>query len=369
MRLGFACHWTRPYQTSWSGTPWQLRTNLAERTDLVSLGTELPEVTRHALRVLGLRRTATGMQSMWRQHPVTQELVARRLRAAAAADRPDVILEIQDLTAFEQPFMVVQDLNYRLLVDRFGRDGVPHFRSLSRSRVSALLDRQERIYASSAMLLPMSNWLADSLRRSGIPESRITVVNPGVNAGADVRVAPRRQGPTSKLLFVGRDFDTKAGSQVVQAFKRLRADIGPGITLTIAGPSSWPLPGEVPPGVDFRGRVPAATVGDLMDSHDLFVMPSLFEGFGIVFAEALIRGLPCIARDDCAMPEIVDRESGGRLVTSESPEELADAILDALQDDDLYRRCADRATERRQHYTWSRAADQIAAAAKTVVSR
>ncbi len=125
MRLGFACHWTRPYQTSWSGTPWHLRTNLAERADLVDLGTELPEATRQALRVLGLRRTSTGMQSMWRQHQVTQELVARRLRTAAASGRPDVIVQIQDLTAFEQPFLVVQDLNYRLLVDRFGRNGVP----------------------------------------------------------------------------------------------------------------------------------------------------------------------------------------------------------------------------------------------------
>ncbi len=231
------------------------------------------------------------------------------------------------------------------------------------------MDRQERIYASSAMLLPMSNWLADSLRRSGVPDSRITVVNPGVNAGSGVRVAPRRRGPTSRLLFVGRDFDTKAGAQVVQAFSRLRADLGPAIALTIAGPPSWPLPGAIPPGVDFRGRVPAETVGELMDSHDLFVMPSLFEGFGIVFAEALIRGLPCIARDDCAMPEIVDHESGGRLVTSESPDELAGVILDALQDDELYRRCAELAPERARHYTWGRAADQIAAAAGAVVSR
>ena len=105
-----------------------------------------------------------------------------------------------------------------------------------------------------------------------------------------------------------------------------------------------------------------------MDEHDLFVMPSRFEGFGIAFAEALIRGLPCIGRDDCAMPEIIDPRTGGRLVRSDSPDELAAIIDESLNDDLLYANCAAAADDRREHYSWARAADQIALAARMALA-
>ena len=371
MKLGFAHHWTRPYESSWSGTPWQLRQALAERTSVVDVGTEFPVPARQVLRVMGLRHTPSGWHSMWRQHQLTQRVVAHRISSKVQAEHPDAVLEIHDLVSLSRPYLILQDLSYELLLARFGRQGVPHFRTLSRRRVDALLARQERIYESAGMLLPMSNWLAESLRRSGIDNDRIRVVNPGVNPYhfLDRAVAERRLSHTKRLLFIGRDFDTKGGGQVVKAFALLRESYGDGISLTIAGPAQWPLTGAIPTGVDFLGPVSTATVGRLMDSHDLFVMPSVFEGFGIVFAEALIRGLPCVARNSCAMPEIIDRESGGLLVNSESPHELALVIVDALSDDNLYRECALRVEARRQHFSWGRAADEVIVAASMVIGQ
>ena len=119
------------------------------------------------------------------------------------------------------------------------------------------------------------------------------------------RVAPRR-----RLLFVGwgtdvSDFYRKGGDLVVAALALLRRDHDPRITLTVVGPETWPLPGSPPDGVRFLGSLPAHEVAPLYDSHDLFVMPSRMEAFGIVFTEAVARGLPCVARDAYAMPEIV----------------------------------------------------------------
>ncbi|MGN8244854.1 glycosyltransferase family 4 protein [Cellulomonas soli] len=365
LRLGFACHWTTPHEETWSGTPWRLRQELATITPVVDLGVELPTALRTPLRLAGARRTPTGWTSTWRHGTVTRAAVARAVRRASARERPDVVLEIQDLSAPAVPFMVLQDLSYALLLDRYGPDGVPHFRSLGRRRIEALRRAQDRVYAQAAMLLPMSGWLGDHLVAHGVPRERVRVVNPGAGAPVPVGtpVPERRTGPVRRLLLVGRDFDTKGGAQVVAAFARLRTELGPTVSLTVAGPDRWPLRGEVPDGVDFLGRVPRARVGELMDSHDLFVMPSRMEGFGMVFAEALTRGLPCIGRDACAMPEIIDPVSGGRLVASESPDELAQVVLDALADDDLYQACAAQADARRAHYTWGRAAREVLDAA------
>ena len=72
-------------------------------------------------------------------------------------------------------------------------------------------------------------------------------------------------------------------------------------------------------------------------------MPSRYEPFGVVFTEALARGLPCIARDAYAMPEIVTPGVSGALVTSDDEHELAAAIAAALVDDALYEACHERA--------------------------
>ncbi|WP_231955165.1 glycosyltransferase family 4 protein [Occultella aeris] len=288
------------------------------------------------------------------------DLLERDLRRKVTEARADVLLEIQDLGAVETPFLVLQDLSYELLFERFGAD-FPHFHAIGSRRLDELRRRQEQIYAQASALLPMSQWLASSLQRHGIPVERIRVVNPAMNVPMDTdRPMPvRREGPCLRLLMVGRDFDRKGGPQVVAALNQLQKGWDRDVSLTVVGPSEWPMRGAVPAGVEFLGAQPANRIGPLMDAHDLFVMPSLFEGFGIVFAEALVRGLPCIGRDDCAMPEIIDRETGGRLIRTEEPGELADTIVAALTDDSLYEECGRLAQERAEHYSWGRAAQEV----------
>jgi glycosyltransferase involved in cell wall biosynthesis len=369
LTIGFACHWTWPLEASWSGTPWNLRAEMANLAQVVDVGVELPAATRHVLRAAYARRRAGRWRSSWRQGRLTRKLVQESLRRRAARTGVDAVLEIQDMGSVSAPFLVMQDLNFAILLERFGPEGVPHFRDLSRRRIDALRRRQDMVYARAAMLLPMSRWLRDHLVAGGFPAERIRVIHPGSTAVPRVGapIAQRRVGSERRLLFVGRDFDTKGGAQVVAAFRRLRHEMGSSIMLTVAGPESWPLSGGVPDGVRFLGQLPHVRVGELMDAADLLVMPSLLEGFGIVFAEALSRGLPCIGRDACAMPEIIDPMSGGRLVTSTSPDDLAALIRDALDDDVLYTECARAADRRRGHYTWHRAGREVVSAVRDVV--
>jgi len=159
----------------------------------------------------------------------------------------------------------------------------------------------------------------------------------------------RLTGDRRHLLFVGRDFRRKAGDLVVEAFRRVR-ERRPDVTLTIVGPTRWPLPGPVPEGVDFRGALGHDEVSELYATHDLF---------GIVFVEARSAGIPCVARDRCAMPELVEEGVCGTLQRSEDPDELAQRIEAALADDGLYARCAAGVDAVRRRYSWSAAAARI----------
>ena len=64
----------------------------------------------------------------------------------------------------------------------------------------------------------------------------------------------------------------------------------------------------------------------LMKSADFFVLPSVREAFGLVNLEAMISGLPVIATKTGGIPEIIENDKTGLLVTPESAEELKEAI-------------------------------------------
>lgn len=358
--LALACRWEPSWERTWSGTPMMLRAALGALVTLDDIDVSPPPVLRAALKAANARRTHGTWKSMWpHSRPAiawNEHQLGRQLRRSAS----QAVISIQDLGRAVLPLFIVQDLSYGLLLRTFGEGSIPHFRTLRTSRIRDLHARQVEIWQDATGLFPMSQWLAGDMLESGVPADKIVVIPPGVNVEIP-RSTPvperRRSGPT-RLLFVGRDFDTKAGDQVVDAFKLLRSRHGTAIELTVIGPSGWPLP-ELPTGVDFRGPQTREQVGAAMGDHDLFVMPSRFEGFGIAFVEALVRGLPCIGRNAFAMPQIIDPTSGGRLIESEDAGELADVIESALADDTLYDSCRALAAERREYYTWSRAARQM----------
>jgi glycosyltransferase involved in cell wall biosynthesis len=72
----------------------------------------------------------------------------------------------------------------------------------------------------------------------------------------------------------------------------------------------------------------------LWRSASLFVMPSLYEPFGIAPLEAMLYGVPCVLSDAWAFPEMVTPGVNGDLVPSRNAGALADSLLRLLGDPD-----------------------------------
>ena len=96
-----------------------------------------------------------------------------------------------------------------------------------------------------------------------------------------------------------------------------------------------------------------------LDSADVFVMASRVppdgaggEGFGMVYLEASARGVPVIAGRAGGAVDAVDDGVTGYLIDPESPEEVADAVLRVLTDDDRARALGQAGIEWSKNFAW-----------------
>lgn len=144
-----------------------------------------------------------------------------------------------------------------------------------------------------------------------------------------------------KLLFVGRvDDPRKHFDLLIRAFSQVRKKY-PDATLTVIGPftETWRarIAGETNgTGVTLLGFVDLDVLAQAYLSHDVLVLPSRQEGFGIVVAEALHAGLPVVSTR-CGGPEDVLLSSRGGILVDHDAARLAEAV-DRLATDDASRR-------------------------------
>jgi glycosyltransferase involved in cell wall biosynthesis len=230
---------------------------------------------------------------------------------------------------------------------------------LARRHVARTLAWERELYRRMDVMFPMSRWLADSFMADfGVPADKLFPVGAGVNLPRILEVGERSYD-RPEVLFVGKDFARKGGPVLLEAFRAVRREI-PEARLTLIGPRLE----DVPDGVRCLGVVPKNTpegLDRLLAAYaeaSLFVLPSLYEPFGIAFAEAMAHKVPCIGADNCAMPEIVADGETGYLVPVSDARALARRMLDLLKDPEACRRMGEAGYRKyRERYTW----DQVVA--------
>jgi glycosyltransferase involved in cell wall biosynthesis len=359
MKLGYACAWWHPREPTWSYSATRLRTALEAHAGVVDI--EAQRSLPGKAMLLGLSKLQPG--TPWQYSKIERRLMDRAVRRGVQRLGVDVVLGIGDVdTPTTVPTFLYQDINIALdtrLIAEHGPQASNMLPSSPEVRTRLGTERLERARSATG-IFAMSRWYADFLVSEGVDADRIVVTPAGMNNPPTAVRDPAKE-PTGRVLFVGRDFHRKGADLVVDAVRLLR-DGGVDARLTVVGPEHWPQPGAIPEFVDFRGPLGAADVAAIYARHDIFAMPSRVEGFGIVFAEALAAGLPCVARRAFAMPELVEDGVTGALIDDDDPEALAAAIGCVLADRDVYRRVATRRDEIRHRHDWSTAAANMVAA-------
>jgi glycosyltransferase involved in cell wall biosynthesis len=145
--------------------------------------------------------------------------------------------------------------------------------------------------------------------------AKVTTVLPGIRALAD---APRRRaGSALRVLFIGTRFFQKGAVEAVQALERVRATHDVRLDLVSFVPPEWAARLAGTAGVTVHRPGGQEVVERLYGEADVLLFPSHMDTFGWVVMESMARGVPVLAPDYHAMPELVEHERSGLLFAAE----------------------------------------------------
>ena len=200
------------------------------------------------------------------------------------------------------------------------------------------------------------------IEQLNVPPSKLRVVHNGID---DVFLSEGEGEhlnlPEEYLLFVGSMNPRKNIGRVIRAFVRAKQSADLTHSLVLIGPGNKRIFRTVD--VDDRedivslGFVSKLELKYAYTNADVFVFPSLYEGFGLPPLEALACGTPVVASETTSLKELL--REGCILVDPEDVEAIAAAIVKISQDDRLSAELAAEGRTYAQEFTWDRPTEQL----------
>ncbi|MGA2928034.1 MAG: glycosyltransferase [Solirubrobacteraceae bacterium] len=211
-----------------------------------------------------------------------------------------------------------------------------------------------------------------------IGEKRIPIERVGCAFGGvseELFDVPRTSSENVRLLFLGSWLERKGTLELVAAWRRVAAERA-NVSLTIAGAGG----GEGAyaeladlPRVELIAAVERHALPDLLAVHDVFVLPSWFEGMPLAMLEAAAAGLACVVCALCGNLDVFRSEDpkrdGAILIPPSDTEALHKALLEVVDDGELRAALGASARERARRFTWAANAEQTVAAYSAATKR
>jgi len=295
-----------------------------------------------------LEDQGAGPELWWEQVTLPRLLRARR---AGLLHAPDSFLPLRRNCP---AVLTVHDLAFEAMPeDMPGKTGWKYRTLVPRCARSA-----------QAVICPSRFTADDVVERCGVPPDRVRVISeaPALRRGSD-------PAPPGRYLLSAGDLRPKKNLPLlIAAYRRLRHD-GLEHRLVVTGADQGiggqlrRLAGDEP--VELPGFVSDDRLDALIRGAEAVVVPSVYEGFGLIALEAMARGRPVILARAGALPEV-----GGEAAAyfdATDVDALAQAIRRVVEDEDERRRLGQAGVARAAEFTWEKTAQATVAVYEEVL--
>jgi glycosyltransferase involved in cell wall biosynthesis len=290
------------------------------------------------LRTLGVDMTLVELGTSF-PNPSDEDLAqAAQKLAAIEADRP-MIFDGLAFGAIDQAILglvkppIVAMIHHPLALES----------GISLDERNLLFENERRNLRHAAHIVVPSPHTAQTLMQDyGVDESQITIARPGTHPVSETA----QPADPPMILAVGIQVPRKGHDVLLKALSQMKhlewqAVIAGGIHNDAYAQDLIALLDEcgVKDRVRFVGRVPKADLGTLYAQARIFALATRYEGYGIVFDEAMVHGLPIVTCRVGAVPDTVD-PNAGILVEPDDPDAFAAALIEVLENAPLRDRMA-----------------------------
>lgn len=155
-----------------------------------------------------------------------------------------------------------------------------------------------------------------------------------------------------RVLFIGGLSQRKGLSYLFEAVEGLQSNV----ELTVVGHKAVADCRALNLALEQHTWIPSLShdqVLDCMREHDVFVFPSLFEGFGLVITEAMSQGIPVITTDRTAGPDLINNEVDGWIVPAGSSEAIKKLLNRIIENPELLEKVGIAAQIKAKNRPWS----------------
>jgi glycosyltransferase involved in cell wall biosynthesis len=199
----------------------------------------------------------------------------------------------------------------------------------------------------------VSEFVKKDLDSRGFDPSRTVAIPNGIEIPC---TAPVKE--EDFILFMGRLVNTKGLEFLIQAMRLIDCKL----VICGGGPLQEKLQRQIKKNglqgkIEMTGRVCEERKCELLSSCKLFVMPSIFESYGIAVAEAMSYGKAIVATNIGGLPEVVG--DGGLLCRPKDSEDLAKLIRELLMNKELREEKSAKALKIASSYTWDAIAPRV----------
>lgn len=216
---------------------------------------------------------------------------------------------------------------------------------------------------SADRITALTKWEKKELEKKGLASKKITVVPNGVSlekykkkrkdffkkAGIDGRV----------LLFTGQPTNRKGWRYLLEAMPAILEEF-PDAKAVFTGYRQSPEINEMTrkaglnDAVKMLGFLKEEEKIHAFQSADVFVLPTLYEGFGIVFLEAMAAGVPIVTTDTAGNSEIVENWKNGILTRPKSSKGVAEAVIKLLSTSGMRKEIARNNIRKAARFGWKK---------------
>ncbi len=197
-----------------------------------------------------------------------------------------------------------------------------------------MIERETREYALADHVLVLSSFARRTFLDEGEPAERVSMLPLGVDVSS-FRITPAERdarverilgsGPV-RVLYVGAWSLRKGMMDLVHAARTLREEpfefrlVGPAMAETSA------LLAGAPSSVKLMGKRPQHQLAADYAAADVFLFPTIEDGFGMVLTQAMAAGLPCVTTPNGAGPDFIDEGRNGWIVPIRQPDAIAERL-------------------------------------------